>query len=91
MLPFDFLTTNYVLVRDENGRVYWDFAQEASEVYGGYTESRWKKLLDKCGMNEKVVNVFDTKITSNDSVDMLNEWNKVIIFHFIFFVKYFLF
>ena len=77
MLPFDFLTTNYVLVRDENGRVYWDFAQEASEVYGGYTESRWKKLLDKCGMNEKVVNVFDTKITSNDSVDMLNEWNKL--------------
>ena len=77
MLPFNFLTTNYVLVRDENGRVYWDFAQEASEVYGGYTESRWKKLLDKCGMNEKVVNVFDTKITSNDSVDMLNEWNKL--------------
>ena len=77
MLPFDFLTTNYVLVRDENGRVYWDFAQEANEVYGGYTESRWKKLLDKCGMDQKVVNVFDTKITSNDSVDMLNEWNKL--------------
>lgn len=77
MLPFDFLTTNYVLVRDEGGRVYWDFAQEVNEVYGGYTESRWKKLLDKCGMNEKVVNVFDTKITSNDSVDMLNEWKKL--------------
>ena len=77
MLPFDFLTTNYVVVRDENGRVYWDFAQEANEVYGGYTESRWKKLLDKCGMDQKVVNVFDTKITSNDSVDMLNEWNKL--------------
>ena len=78
MLPFDFLTTNYVLVRDEeDGSVSWGSAQYASEVYGGYTESRWKKLLDKCGMDQKVVNVFDTKITSNDSVDMLNEWKKL--------------
>ena len=77
MLPFDFLTTNYVLVRNKDGSVSWGFTEEASEVYGGYTESRWKKLLDKCGMNEKVVNVFDTKITSNDSVDMLNEWKKL--------------
>ena len=51
MLPFNFLTTNYVLVRDEDGRVSWGSAQDASEVYGGYTESRWKKLLDKCGMD----------------------------------------
>lgn len=78
MLPFNFLTTNYVLIRDdEDGRVHWGSSQYASEVYGGYTESRWKKLLDKCGMDQKVVNVFDTKITSNDSVDMLNEWKKL--------------
>lgn len=78
MLPFDFLTTNYALVRDtETGSVSWGLAQDTSEVYGGYTESRWKKLLDKCGMDQKVVNVFDTKITSNDSVDMLNEWKKL--------------
>ena len=78
MLPFDFLTTNYALVRDdETGKVSWGFSENTGEVYGGYTESRWKKLLDKCGMNEKVVNVFDTKITSNDSVDMLNEWKKL--------------
>lgn len=77
MLPFNFLTTNYVLIRDEDGRVSWGSSQYTSEVYGGYTESRWKKLLDKCGMDQKVVNVFDTKITSNDSVDMLNEWKKL--------------
>lgn len=77
MLPFNFLTTNYVLRREEDGRVSWGSSQYASEVYGGYTESRWKKLLDKCGMDQKVVNVFDTKITSNDSVDMLNEWKKL--------------
>ncbi len=77
MLPFNFLTTNYVLVRNEDGSVSWGLAQDTSEVYGGYTESRWKKLLDKCGMDQKVVNVFDTKITSNDSVDMLNEWKKL--------------
>lgn len=77
MLPFDFLTTNYVLARNEDGKVLWGLAQDASEVYGGYTESRWKKLLDQCGMSERVINVFDTKITSNDSVDMLNEWKKL--------------
>lgn len=77
MLPFDFLTKNYVLVRNEDGSVSWGLTQNASEVYGGYTESRWKKLLDKCGMDERVINVFDTKITSNDSVDMLNEWKKL--------------
>lgn len=77
MLPFDFLTTNYVLVRNEDGKVSWGSAQDASEIYGGYTESRWKKLLDQCGMDERVVNVFDTKITSNDSIDMLNEWKKL--------------
>lgn len=77
MLPFDFLTRNYVLVRNEDGSVSWGLTQNTSEVYGGYTESRWKKLLDKCGMDECVINVFDTKITSNDSVDMLNEWKKL--------------
>ena len=77
MLPFDFLTTNYVLVRNEDGSVSWGLTQDTSEVYGGYTESRWKKLLDQCGMDERVVNIFDTKITSNDSVDMLNEWKKI--------------
>lgn len=77
MLPFDYLTRNYVLVRDDNGNVTWSLKEDTSDYYGGYTESRWKKLLDQCGMNEKVVNVFDTKITSNDSVDMLNEWKKI--------------
>lgn len=77
MLPFDFLTTNYVLARNEDGNVSWGLTQDTSEVYGGYTESRWKKLLDQCGMDERVVNIFDTKITSNDSVDMLNEWKKI--------------
>lgn len=77
MLPFDFLTTNYVLARNEYGNVSWGLTQDTSEVYGGYTESRWKKLLDQCGMDEHVVNIFDTKITSNDSVDMLNEWKKI--------------
>ena len=77
MLPFDFLTRNYVLVRNEDGSVSWGLTQNTSEVYGGYTESRWKKLLNKCGMDECVINVFDTKITSNDSVDMLNEWKKL--------------
>ena len=51
MLPFNFLTMNYVLVRNEDGSVSWGLAQDTSEVYGGYTESRWKKLLDKCGMD----------------------------------------
>ena len=77
MLPFDYLTMNYVLVRDDDGNVSWALKANANDYYGGYTESRWKKLLDQCGMNEKVINVFDAKITSNDSVDMLNEWRKV--------------
>lgn len=77
MLPFDFLTTNYVLIRNEYGSVSWGLSQDSSEVYGGYTESRWKKLLDQCGIDERVINIFDTKITSNDGVDMLNEWKKV--------------
>lgn len=76
MLPYDYAELKYELTKNDDGNVVFVQSQVPGYNDGGYTESRWRKLLWNCG-EQQITNIFDTKISSNDSVDMLNEWKKV--------------
>ena len=76
MLPYDYVTKGWSLHRDDNGNVIWKNTN-VNQSTGGYTESKWVKLINQCNINESIVNIFDVKLTSNDSIDMLNEWKKI--------------
>ncbi len=76
MLPYNYVTKGWSLRRNEKGEVVWESA-DTNQQSGGYLESKWVKLINQCGFNESTVNIFDAKLTSNDSVDMLNQWKKI--------------
>lgn len=76
MLPYNYVTKGWNLRRNERGEVVWE-STDTNQQSGGYLESKWVKLINQCGFNESTVNIFDAKLTSNDSVDMLNQWKKI--------------
>lgn len=71
MLPYNYVTKGWSLRRNESGEVVWE-SVDTNQQSGGYLESKWIKLINQCSFNESTANIFDVKLTSNDSVDMLN-------------------